>query len=195
MDAEHFLFLRKDLIRLEPFRPQLNQQVMKERTDLLDLVIGIYKVRIRQADSLVTLISEIPVKQPYSYKGNAIEDMSAPQNLAQMSSKLGALMREGEMAYLQRDLDSGWKDTEPKERRRVRDIVRRSIQGLTQGHGGLQGMLELLYCNALASGSDPHTEFFSNTLKEQFEGAFGGKRFIFGFAQKEQASGVFVKMP
>ncbi|TDX00852.1 S41 family peptidase [Dinghuibacter silviterrae] len=192
LDAEHFLFLRGDLIRLEPFRLQLDQQVRAERTDFLDLVTGIYRERIRQADSLVTLISDVPMKQHYTYKGDALEDTSAPLNLVGMRSKLAALMGEAEMAYLQRDLDSGWNDTEPKERRRVRDMVRRNIRGLTQGPGGLSAMLDLSYCNALASCYDPHTEFFSSTLKEQFEGELGGKRFVFGFAMKEQANGVFI---
>jgi carboxyl-terminal processing protease len=192
LDGAHFLFLRGDLSRLEPFRLHLDQQVMREKTDFLDLVAAIYKERIRQAESLVAIISEAPVKQTYTYKGELPEDTTAPLNLGGMRTKLTMLMTNAEMTYLQRDLDSGWKDTEPKERRRVRDLIRRNIQGLTQGPGGLSATLEWLYCNALATCFDPHTEFLSSTLKEQFEGELGAKRFVFGFALKEEATGVFI---
>jgi carboxyl-terminal processing protease len=189
LDGEYFLFLQGDLIRLEPFHHTLDRQVREQRTDFLDLVTGIYRVRIREADSLVDLISAIPLKETYTYKG---EDTTAPLNLGGMRAKLAALMGAAERSYLARDLDSGWRDTEPKERRRVRDIVRRNIRLMTQRPGGLTRALELLYCNTLASCYDPHTEFFSATEKEQFEQALGGRKFVFGIAMKEQGNGVFI---
>lgn len=192
LDGDHFLFLRGDLGRLEPFRSTLDRQVRDQRTDFLDLVITLYRERIREADSLVDLIGAVPLKQTYKYKGDVPEDTTAPLNLSGMRTKLAALMGEAEMAYLQRDLDSGWHDTEVKERRRVRDMIRRNIRGMTQGPGGLVQALELQYCSSLASCYDPHTEFFSATEKEQFEQALGGRRFIFGFAMKEQGNGVFI---
>lgn len=190
LDGEYFLFLRGDLARLEPFRRKLDQQVREQRTDFLDLITGIYRERIREADSLLDLISAVPLQASYTYKEE--EDTTAPLNLGGMRTKLAALMGAAERSYIARDLDSGWRDTEPKERRRVRDIVRRNIRLMTQSPGGLTRALELLYCNALASGYDPHTEYFSATEKEQFEQALGGRKFVFGIAMKEQGNGVFI---
>lgn len=196
LDNDHFLFLQPDLNRMEPFRFALIRQVEDERTDFLDLVTGIYRERIREADSLVELIASVPYKPAYkpAYKdkGDVPGDTTAAANLTGMRTRLATLMGEAEAAWLERDLDSGWRDTEPKERRRVRDMIRRDIRSMTQSPGGLVKALELQYCSSLASCYDPHTEFFSSTEKEQFEQALGGRRFIFGFAMKEQGNGVFI---
>lgn len=192
LDDDHFLFLQTDLKRMEPYRFTLIGQVEGERTDFLDLATNIYRERIREADSLVDLIASVPYKAPYKNQDQITGDTAAAANLAGMRTKLAALMGEAEAAWLQRDLDSGWKDTEPKERRRVHDMLRRNIRAMTQGPGGLVKALELQYCSSLASCYDPHTEFFSSTEKEQFEQALGGHRFIFGFAMREQGNGVFI---
>jgi carboxyl-terminal processing protease len=196
LDGEHFLFLAGDLSRFEPYRLKLGEQVGGQRTDFLDLVTSVYTQRIRQADSLVDLIGSTPLKVALPALGkrhvDAPEDTTAPLNLGGMRAKIATLMAAAEMSYLQRDQDSGWRDTEAAERRRVKDMVKRNIRGMTQSPGGLVRTLELLYCNALAGCYDPHTEFFSTTEKEEFEQELGSRHFVFGFAMKEQGSGVVI---
>ena len=200
LDGQYFLFLSEDRKRLESFRFQLDDQIRRQRTDFLDLVISIYQQRIRQADSLIDRMSSQPVNFALLDKVTAAEDSIAPLNLNGMRAKLAVLFGMAVRRGLREDLDSlkgsyskhVSDSTEAVERIKVSNTFNRRINRLTQSPGGLSQALGLTYCNVLASCYDPHSSFFSVTEKEQFEQALGSRKFVFGFAMKEEGHGVVI---
>jgi carboxyl-terminal processing protease len=81
-------------------------------------------------------------------------------------------------------------------RKRTEKIFKRSIISLGQRAGGLQQSIADIYCKAIASCYDPHTEYFPLAEKENFESALGNDAYDFGFNtdddDDENAGGVVI---
>ncbi len=189
LDDQHFIFLKPDMDRLEVYRYQLDNQIRDEQTNFLDLVKSIYQQRIREADSLIDRLSEVPVDTSMLQRG---VDSLAPEDLEGMRGHLAVLYGQTVMENVQEDLDSGRRHTETYQRKRVRNTFKRGINRLTQSPGGLTQALDLIYLNTLAGCYDPHSSFFSATEKEQFEQELGNSHYVFGFSMKDQEDGTGV---
>jgi carboxyl-terminal processing protease len=189
LDDQHFLFLKSDMERLDVYRYQLDGEIRREQTGFLDLAKAIYQQRIRQADSLIDRLSEVPVDTTMLQRS---ADTLTPVDLEGMRSHLALLYGQAVLENLQEDLDSGRKNTETYQRKRVRNTFKRGINRLTQSPGGLNRALDLIYLNTLAGCYDPHSSFFSATEKEQFEQELGNSHYVFGFSMKEDEDGTGV---
>lgn len=121
LDDQHFLFLKSDMEKLDVYRYQLDGEIRLEQTGFLDLAKAIYQQRIRQADSLIDRLSEVPVDTAVIQK---TVDTLAPVDLEGMRSHLALLYGQAVVENMQEDLDSGRKNTETFQRKRVRNTFK-----------------------------------------------------------------------
>ncbi len=78
-------------------------------------------------------------------------------------------------------------------RKKAAASLKRKIEDILQNPHGITQYTGQIYCETIASGFDPHTEFFPPEEKENFEGILGKQRFEFGFKIKgDKSGGVFI---
>ena len=190
LDEDRIFFTQEDINHLQLYHYTLNEQIAGRKTDFLQLLISIYNDRIKQADTMIANICQKPFNFYITQKITVAEDSSWPMNVAAMRLKIYKTIK---LEVLNKLLDA--KENEPdgadmpkkymdslevvyrhKEERRWR----RHINIVLQSPGGLQQDVCNIYCEKIATCYDPHTEFFPETEKENFESEVGNTTYEFG---------------
>ena len=78
---------------------------------------------------------------------------------------------------------------EPTARRKARQIVKRSLNIISNEADGIEQSVGDEYCKAIAVCYDPHSEYFPLTEKEDFDSELGRQQMVFGFRCKEEEDG------
>ena len=195
LDDEKMYFTQEDLAALQPFRSGIDDDINKQKTTFLQALTNRYMQRLKQSDSLITLIC----KQPFVFTTNetltAKEDTTFPANEAALKTKLYKVLKLEILNELTDD-DSIEKMTtsrqkkyvdsiEPVLRKQVQTSLQRAVKIMFQTPGGISQYVGDEYCKAIALCYDPHTEFFPATEKENFESELGAEHIVFGFGIKE----------
>lgn len=195
LDDEKIYFTQEDIAALQPYRSGIDDEINKQKTTFLQAIANRYTQRLKQSDSLVTLIC----KQPFLFTANetltAKEDTTFPANEAAQKAKLYKILKLDILNELTDD-DSLEKMTvarqkkyvdslEPILRRQVQTSLLRDTKIMFQTPGGIPQYVSDEYCKAIALCYDPHTEFFPATEKENFESELGAEHIVFGFGIKE----------
>ena len=200
LDDDKIFFTQEDIGRLQPYRFQLDQELLGKKTVFLQLVIGIYQQRVQQMDTMIDNLCKQPFRFTTNEKLTASEDSSYPLNSAAQRKKiykhvkaalLEALLEWNENAGLLNP-DQKKKKTDSLEislRKKMHDFFKRAISRMLQTPGGIEQEVCTLYCKSLAVCFDPHTAFFPPSEKENFEGGLGNAPMQFGFKLDEDNDG------
>jgi carboxyl-terminal processing protease len=203
-DPDKIYFLKPDIDRLSIYRNILDKEISQQKDDFLRLFTVIYQQRLKQADSIITEISKKSFNLNLSEKFTAVEDTTWPASVAAMQHKLHLTIKADILSRLAEDIPPGFasftsekqkKYTDSAEtvlRRKTTSSLKRKIAAILQGPYGIGQYTGNLYCSTIASCFDPHTEFFPPEEREQFEGALGNQRFVFGFTLKENKNGSII---
>lgn len=191
LDKEKFVFTQQEMQLLEQYKLNLHQEINGQKTNFLKLLYQQLNKKLNHLDSLVSIIEsskinittveKIFVKDDTTYP----KDVMAQKNLMYKNIKedivdaVAAIVVERNFAKIpQQFIDS----IEPIFRKKICASYRRSIQISKLMKGGLQSYLSAAYCDAIANTYDPHTTFFSEDEKENFESLLGKKNYVFGFS-------------
>ncbi len=203
-DPGKIYFLKPDIDKLSVYRTALDKQILQQKGDFLHLFTAIYRQRLKQADSIITLISKVPFNLNLPEKFTAAEDTTWPASTAAMQHKLHLVVKDELLDRLIEDIPSNFTSYNAKKQRKYTDSaqtvllrkttasLKRKIAAILQGPYSIEQNTGNLYCSAIASCFDPHTEFFPPDEREQFESALGNQRFVFGFTLKENKNGSIV---
>ncbi|SDT65719.1 carboxyl-terminal processing protease [Mucilaginibacter mallensis] len=204
-DPGRIYFTSGDIYKLSPYTTTLNYEIKHRRTAYLSLFISIYQQRLKQADSLISIIGKTPFNFYTAEKLTVPEDTLHPQSLAAMQLKLYKKIKSGVLDELIDDMPDNFKalslvkqkkyvdSAEVVFRKKVVASYKRRINHVLQNPYGITQYVGDIYCSTIATCFDPHTQFFPPEEKEMFEGELGKQRFMFGFTIKpDKAGGVLI---
>lgn len=200
LDGQRILFTQEDLNLLLPYRLRLIDCCRSHDTKFLQLLSTLYQTKLRLSDSVIASIC----KTAFKFDGNGFltlaEDSTRPANLAAMNKKayklLASAVLDGMIDYAdnadapillrrKKSVDS----LEALVRKKVALSSARGFTRILQQPGGIEGEVATAYCKALALCYDPHTEYFPQTEKENFEASLGASPMRFGFRLSEDDEG------
>jgi len=204
-DPDRIYFIKSDIDQLAPYQKTLDKEIAHSKTGYLNLFTGIYQARLKTADSLVDIIAKKPFNFNLPDKLTAAEDTTFPISVSAMQQKLVKKMKLEVLDDLVDGLPGNFKSLNPAKqkayvdsaeaplRKKAAASLKRKIEDILQNPHGITQYTGQIYCETIASGFDPHTEFFPPEEKENFEGILGKQRFEFGFKIKgDKSGGVFI---
>jgi len=200
-DPEKLFFTKNDINRLGIYSSILDKEIKQRKTGYLALFINIYSQRLAQADSIAYQMAKRPFDFYAAEKLTAAEDTSYPASVTAMLLKLHKKVKAEALTELTDNLPGKFKSlTAPKQKqyldsatiavqKKVTASFQRKINSILHNPYGLTHVVGNIYCEAIASIFDPHTEFFPPDEKENFESELGKQPFVFGFKIKANKNG------
>ncbi|MHA4806516.1 S41 family peptidase [Flavitalea flava] len=200
LDEQRIFFTREDMNKLSVYRFKLDEEILNRQYNFLQLLIGIYKQRLIQADTLIDHIGAIPFDFSIREKFSAKEDTSYAADVAGIHTKIYKLEKLSVLnKIITFHLDANGPSKPPSKkftdslesllRKRTSKTVKRYIKRILQSPMGVESIIGTIYCQALASCYDPHTNFFPPEEKVDFESHLGNTPLSFGFALSEDEDG------
>jgi carboxyl-terminal processing protease len=200
-DAEHIYFTKGDISRLSTYRKGIAEEIKQRHTGYLDLFTGIYQQRLRDVDSLASLIGKVPFNYYTLEKLTVAEDTLSPVSPAAVRLKLYKTLKAIALEDLTDELPEDFKALSPLKQKKYIDSagvfaqkravssLKRKISNILLSSYGISRYTGNIYCETIASCYDPHTEFFPPQEKENFESELGKQPFQFGFRMKADKNG------
>lgn len=203
-DPEKLFFTQSDINRLSFYNTSIDDEIKQRKTGYLNLFIKLYTIRLKQADSVITIINKTPLELYTPERLTIAENNTYPISVKAMQVKLRKQLKAAIIRGLIADMPVNFKSFNPEKQkgyidsavtvlqRKISAYFKRRINNILQNPDGVNNYLDNLYCETIASCFDPHTEFLPPEKKENFESAIGKQPFIFGFTMKEDKSGGIV---
>ena len=189
LDADKIYFSGDDIRELSSWQYSLDGQLLSRKDDFLKQLITIYSKKINQTDSILDGLSKSKFDLNLNETYTIAEDSNFAANNAQRKIKLYKLVKRNIIETLVDiyEEDSSKKNIsasslEPNARKKVCHAFKRDIQRIRLTKDGISGFVCNAWCESVASCYDPHTEFFSPSKKEEFQGELGDKQLQFGFS-------------
>lgn len=199
LDDEKIYFTQQDIATLSKYQFQLDDVVKAKQVSFLQMLATLYKQRIQQVDTMVENICKQPFNVTIKEQLTVAEDTNYASNTATQRLKIYKLMKlavvQNIASYLvnakptfnqKKFTDS----IEPVLRHKVQTAVKRPIKKLLLHPNDIDIEIGNSYCEAIAECYDPHTEFFSQDAKADFESELGKKPSRFGFALNEDGKAI-----
>lgn len=197
IDEGHLLLTKEDMLKLEPYRWLLADQVQQKKTDFLQLLTDLYKQHLLQVDTMADHLCSNVFN--FALPGNITlaEDTSYPADNNALRSKLSKRLRLMVLqALLETHKEIVGSVPAPRQkkildsleivyRKKAVAFFKRPIHRILQHPGGIEQSMADSYCRQLALCYDPHTAYFPPLEKENFESELGKQPLRFGFSLGE----------
>jgi len=194
-------FTKDDIAKFSAFRTLIDDEIKQKNTDFLTLFTNTYLQRLKQVDSLASVVCAKPFNITLAEKLTVTEDTSFPANTAAAQLKLYKLFKMGVLSEIADDLPDDYKSlttvlqkkyldsAEAAFRKKRLASFKRKINNILQNPYGMAQYMGNMYCETIALCFDPHTEYLPKTKKENFESELGQQPFRFGFTMEEDKDG------
>ena len=199
LDANRVFFTTADIKGLSKFKFDIDDEVRNKQSTFLLAVLKTFGSRVSTVDSMIDSICKKPFDFFLPEKITVAEDTSYPADKIAMRTKLYKLLKSQALYVLTQNddliiLDDAQQKTyvdslEPAARRKARQIVKRSLNIISNEADGIEQSVGDEYCKAIAVCYDPHSEYFPLTEKEDFDSELGRQQMVFGFRCKEEEDG------
>lgn len=200
LDPDKLYFTIADLNAISSFRKSLDDELTGKSWTFINKIIPLYKSRLLQADSI---INELTLK-PFDFSSNEFfsiaADTSWARNEKEKKNKWYQVLKyetlEGlaDIATVQFSQSGAInkKEVLSKEtqvRLMIKSRHHRQIKSILQTAGGFENYVQTIYLDAIATSFDPHTNYFPETEKQNFESFLSKDGYYFGFALGENEKG------
>ena len=199
LDANRVFFTTADIKRLSKFKFDIDDEIRNKQSTFLLAVLKTFGSRVSTVDSMIDSICKKPFDFFLPEKITVAEDTSYPADKIAMRTKLYKLLKSQALYVLTQNddliiLDDAQQkiyvdSLEPTARRKARQIVKRSLNIISNDADGIEQSVGDEYCKAIAVCYDPHSEYFPLTEKEDFDSELGRQQMVFGFRCKEEEDG------
>jgi carboxyl-terminal processing protease len=196
LDGQRLIFTAADIRQLSAYRLTLDDEILNKRTGFLTLLSGLYRQRLMQTDSIVDIIAAKPFTFSLHETLTVAEDTSSPVNEQAVRTKIYKLLKYSVGHTIAGDLlqnsalTAKSKDSlEILLRKKVTARLKRTIRRVLQNPMGIDNVIGAMYCEALATCYDPHTDYFPPDEKAAFESELGNKPLSFGLTLIEDENG------
>ncbi len=192
LDPDKLFFTATDLSDLTAYKTTLDDELNGKSWTFLNKIIPLYRKRLLQAD---TAIADITAK-PFDFSLNEFLsvalDTSWPATEKEKRSKWYQLLKyetlEGlvDIASIQLNQTKAIdKKAVLSREMQVRLMIKarhvRHIKSILQTAEGFDNYIQSIYLDAIATCFDPHTNFFPETGKQNFESSLNKDGYHFGF--------------
>jgi carboxyl-terminal processing protease len=197
LDDQRIFFTQKDIRELSVYQFKLDEEIQHQQSGFLQLLIGVYKQRLVQVDTMIDHISGKAFNFSLHEKLTVAEDTSYPADMEGIHTKLYKLLKAYVLITMAdysivsgRPLTKKLTDSlEALYRKKAGLSVKRSIKRVLQSPMGIDNTIGTTYCQVLAACYDPHTAYFPPDEKDAFEGQLGNKALTFGVSLNEDEDG------
>jgi carboxyl-terminal processing protease len=203
-DSRRLMFTDAEYKSLLTYRMGLDDELQGKSWVFVDLFQSLYKKALTRADSIV----QKQLQKPFDF--NVAESVTrSREDSYEFAADVNALAARWsrylkfvalDQLYDIMDADTTGKTTfksvitasEPKVRERIKTGETRWIKRILEHPGGYPNYVTELYLNAIATGFDPHTNYFSPAGKEDFKEALSTEMLSFGIELEEDDNGKIV---
>lgn len=203
-DPRRLLFTSNEVKSLSSFSLKLDDELRGNGWGFLDLFTSLYKKSLTRADSIITAALQKPFDFSLNESVTASRDDS--WNFAANSSELymrwNRYLKFTELNSLYDIISDdsashGFsKETITKNEAAVRSKLKtrekNKIKTQLEPPSGIEKSVMNMYLNAIAISFDPHTEYFSQEGKEEFQSALSTEGYSFGLEFDEDDKGKIV---
>lgn len=200
LDPDKNFFTTTDLAGLAVYKTTIDDELNGNSWTFLNKVIPIYRQRLLQADTMITEITS----KPFDFVPNEFLslglDTSWPAAEKEKKAKwyqslkyetLEGLADIASIQYTQsKTIDK--KAVLAKEMQ-VRLMIKsrhlRQVRSILQTAEGFENYVQTIYLDVIASCFDPHTNYFPETAKQNFESGLSKDGYYFGFILGENEKG------
>ena len=203
-DSRQLFFTLADYRRLAVFQTVIDDELKGKGWAFFDLFQSLYKASLVRADSIVNILLQKPLdlnqKETVTYgPENAEFDFAAdlPALIKRWTKYLKYKILEQAFEFVEdsaqtSSLRSVLADKEPIIRQKIRKVQIKNISRLLNHPAGYPDFIAEFYLDAIASGFDPHTNFFSPESKQQFKEDVSSEAYFFGIEFEENDKGQIV---
>ena len=192
LDPEKIFFTAKDLSDLSSYKTTLDDEINGKSWTFLNKIIPLYRQRLLQADTAILDITSKPFDFSLNEFLSVALDTSRPATEKEKRNKWYQILKyetlEGlvDIAAIQHN-QTGAIDKKAVLNRemQVRLMIKarhlRHIKSILQTAEGFENYIQVVYLDAIATCFDPHTNYFPETEKQNFESSLNKDGFYFGF--------------
>jgi carboxyl-terminal processing protease len=200
-DSKRLLFTDAEYKSLLAYQLLLDDELNGKSWAFFNLFEALYKKTLIRADSIINKLTE----KPFDFSVNESITLSKEEGFnfaADLTALSARWLRYLKFITLDQlyDIaagDSTGKTTlktvisssESKIRERVKTIQSRSLKKILEHPAGYSSYITEIFLDALATGFDPHTNYFSPQGKQQFQEALSTEALSFGFDLDENEKG------
>ncbi len=199
LDGDKIFFTSKDIEGLSKYKYELDDEIKNRNGDFLKAITKIFGDRVAKADTMISNICKTPFNFSLPEKITATEIQSYPADEKALRLKMYKFIKASVLDDIMDDDDildispqkiKKYVDSlEPLSRLTVQKEYLHPVKLMLQTVGGIQQAVGDEYCKAIAVCYDPHTEYFPQQEKENFESQLGQKSMAFGFKFKQEEDG------
>jgi carboxyl-terminal processing protease len=200
IDPSGFYFRQSDIDQLEVYRYEIDDQIKEKHSQFFDVTARLYEKRLKAADSIITEVLKTPfdfsVEEEIDFDSDDEDlyllDTKKLQERWRKWLKYSVLEEVFEGDYLA-DAASAPADSilmyieEATEQ--VEKVERFDISSFLKHPAGYRNYMSTFYLEIMAGYYDPHTAFFSDLDRAEFEEELSGDNFAYGFSLKEDGKG------
>lgn len=203
-DPGQRLFTDVDYKALSAYKFSLDDELEGKSWAFLDLFFSLYKKALARADSIIVKQTQKPFD--FTIDESVMRMKQGTFNFSKDAPSLSnRWLRRLKFLALDKLYDFEEQDTtgkmdfktiinnyEEKIREQIKNTERRSLHKITANPEGFENYVLELYLDAVATGFDPHTNYFSSHGKEEFEAALSSERLSFGLDLDENEKGQII---
>jgi carboxyl-terminal processing protease len=195
LDPQGIYFTQADYNLLLKSRDSIDNFVMECQGVLLSKITDLYKQRLIEADTLISVIMDKPFdfsqNDTLIYYDDSTEYTKSNEDLYHRWENV---LKYRTLAYLLSSVghDSDLQkiiEKEPEARKTIKRKQKQRILRLLSPPAGFDNQVAEQFYNAIAQSFDPHTSYFSLSEKTDFESELSTSQFSYGFEVEETENG------
>ena len=203
LDPEKVYFTSDDIKGLEKYRLSIDDEFNTSRLSFFTASVQLYKQKLEQVISVITAHCskqfDFSLSEFYDYSS----DTARALNEKELNTKWYYILKTDVLGVLANTagVQFSTKNTinkaeiftkEPEIRKKVKTRYLTQIQHLLHSEAEFQQEVSAQYLNSFLECLDPHSVFFDNTGRQNFESQLNTEAFLFGFSLADNDKGEVV---
>lgn len=204
VDNEKTIFLQSEFELLKQASTQLHIEVLTQKETFLNTLLKFTSVGAKRYDSIMQLVCSKPlnytIKENYTVQEDTSFAKSIPDIYKKIEKKCKAqvlkMLLEDAKEYKANNVAFTKTSKDSAEREYRKKLGLQESRNFKQHFGSSTqtiNYLSTIYCESLANTYDPHSEFFSQEGKTEFEEDLGGDKFALGIGVNDEESGLKIE--
>ncbi len=204
IDSRRLFLTASEYKQLSSYSQKLDDELQGNGWAFFDQLTAIYKKVLPRADSIIKSITQ----KPFNFSADESISLSheesfnfatTPEELSKRWARYLKLVALRSIYYTNAKDSShsnsnkvNIEKSEPLTRNKIKENEEKFIANILNYKTGINSYLSEIYLNAIASAFDPHTNYFSQEDKNEFQSALSSEGLSFGIDFDENQKGQIV---
>ena len=200
LDPDKIFFTKADHSGFAIYRTTLDEELNGNTWIFLNKIVPVYRQRLLQADSIITDITSKPFDFLLNDFLSTDLDTNWPETEKEKKAKWYQTLKYETLEGLADIASIQYSQTKAIDKKavfvkemQVRLMIKsrhlRQVRSILQSAEGFENYVQSIYLDVIASCFDPHTNYFPETEKQNFESALSKDGYYFGFILGENEKG------